>query len=91
LSQPEFAIVWTSPATRALVRLPGKAASAVVALLYGSVSQNPQRVGRALSSPLDGLHSARRGDYRVIYRIDARLRRVTVVAIGHRSDIYRRR
>jgi len=91
LSQPGFAIVWTSPATRALVRRPEKAASAVVELLYGSVSQNPQRVGRALSSPLDGLHSARRGDYRVIYRIEPGPRRVLVVAIGHRSDIYRRR
>jgi len=37
----------------------------------------------------DGLHSARRGDYRVIYRIDDHRRRVEVVAIEHRSDIYR--
>jgi mRNA-degrading endonuclease RelE of RelBE toxin-antitoxin system len=35
------------------------------------------------------LHSARRGDYRVIYRIDDELRTVTVMAIEHRSDVYR--
>ncbi len=37
------------------------------------------------------LHSARRGDYRVIYRIDGHRRRVDIVAIEHRSDIYRPR
>jgi mRNA-degrading endonuclease RelE of RelBE toxin-antitoxin system len=39
--------------------------------------------------PLDDRHSARRGTYRVIYRIDEAERRVAVLAIGHRSDIYR--
>ena len=33
--------------------------------------------------------SARRGTYRVIYRIDDEARVVTVVDIGHRRDVYR--
>jgi mRNA-degrading endonuclease RelE of RelBE toxin-antitoxin system len=33
--------------------------------------------------------SARRGTYRVIYRIDDKARVVTVVDIAHRRDIYR--
>ena len=33
---------------------------------------------------LEGLPSARRGDFRVVYRIDEAERRVEVVAIGHR-------
>jgi len=37
------------------------------------------------------LHSARRGDYRVIYRISDQERHVDVIAIEHRSDIYRPR
>jgi mRNA interferase RelE/StbE len=37
------------------------------------------------------MHSARRGDYRVIYRIDDRARQVIVVAVEHRSDVYRPR
>jgi mRNA interferase RelE/StbE len=37
------------------------------------------------------MHSARRGDYRVIYRIDDHRRQVDAVAIEHRSDIYRPR
>ena len=48
-------------------------------------------VGKPLKLGLEGLHSARRGDYRVIYRIDDDHRRVDIVAIEHRSDIYRPR
>jgi mRNA interferase RelE/StbE len=50
---------------------------------------NPQRVGKCLRPPLDDRHSARRGTYRVIYRIDHSHRSVTVVAVVHRSDAYR--
>jgi mRNA-degrading endonuclease RelE of RelBE toxin-antitoxin system len=63
----------------------------VVEFLYGSLAASPHRVGKPLKLGLEGLHSARRGDYRVIYRIDDHRRRVDVVAIEHRSDIYRPR
>jgi mRNA interferase RelE/StbE len=53
------------------------------------VADNPHRIGKPLKLGLGGLHSARRGDYRVIYRIDDQQRRVTGLAIEHRSDIYR--
>ena len=62
-----------------------------VEFLYGSLAASPHRVGKPLKLGLDGLHSARRGDYRVIYRIDDQRRRIDVVAIEHRSDIYRPR
>lgn len=29
------------------------------------------------------------GDYRVVYRVDDAARTVTVVAVGHRRDVYR--
>jgi mRNA interferase RelE/StbE len=86
-----FAIAWTAASHRALTRLPEKAATAVVEFLYWSLAESPYRVGKALKLGLEGLHSARRGDYRVIYRIDDRQRQVTVVAIEHRSDVYRPR
>ena len=86
-----FAIAWTAAARRALARLPEKVASAVVEFLYGSLAESPHRVGKPLKLGLEGMHSARRGDYRVIYRIDDEQRVVTVLAIEHRSDIYRPR
>jgi len=91
VSGNEFAIAWTTASRRALTRLPEKVATAMVEFLYGSLAGNPHRVGKPLKLGLEGLRSARRGDYRVIYRIDDHLRQVTVVAIEHRSDIYRPR
>lgn len=89
MSENAFAIAWTAASRRALTRLPEKVATAVVEFLYGSLAANPYRVGKPLKLGLEGLHSARRGDYRLIYPIDDRQRQVTVVAIEHRSDVYR--
>jgi len=38
---------------------------------------------------MDNRFCARRGTYRVIYRIDDKARVVTVVDIAHRRDVYR--
>jgi mRNA interferase RelE/StbE len=91
VSGSDFAIAWTTAARRALTRLPEKVATAVVEFLYGSLAASPHRVGKPLKLSLEGLHSARRGGYRVIYRIDDQRRLVIVIAIEHRSDIYRPR
>jgi mRNA-degrading endonuclease RelE of RelBE toxin-antitoxin system len=48
-------------------------------------------LGKPLRFELEGLWSARRGPYRVIYEIDDATRTITVVAVGHRADVYRRR
>jgi mRNA interferase RelE/StbE len=74
-----------------LSRLPETIGTAVVELCYGALAENPQQVGQALKFDLAGLHSARRGDFRVIYRIDEADRRIDVVAIEHRADVYRPR
>ena len=91
MSEDTFAIAWTAASRRALARLPEKVATAVVEFLYGSLASSPYRARKPLKLGLEGLHSARRGDYRVIYRVDDRQRQVTVVAIEHRSDVYRPR
>jgi mRNA interferase RelE/StbE len=59
-------------AQRNLRRLPEKIGAAVVEFVYGSLADNPERVGRALRMELASHHAARRGDYRVGYRIIAR-------------------
>jgi mRNA interferase RelE/StbE len=89
-SAAPFEIHWAAPARRALRRLPEKVATSVVEFVYGPLASNPSRVGRALRYELEGAWSAHRGDYRVVYRIDEPGRRVEVLAIGHRADVYRR-
>ena len=91
MNENAFAIARTAASRRALTWLPEKVATAVAEFLYGSLAASPYRVGKPLKLGLDGLHSAHRGDYRVIYRIDDHQRRITVVAIEHRSDVYRPR
>lgn len=86
-----YAIALAGPARRALARLPEKVATAAVEFLYGSLAENPRRIGKPLVGDLTGVWSARRGDYRVRYLIDDPALVVTVLAIAHRSDVYRAR
>ena len=86
-----YDVAWTPTARRDLAKLPEKVATAAVEFVYGGLSANPQRVGHELQREIAGMHSARRGDFRVLYAIDGPQRRLTVMAIYHRSDVYRRR
>jgi mRNA-degrading endonuclease RelE of RelBE toxin-antitoxin system len=87
----DYEVRLTAPAVRALRRLPEKISTAVIEFVYGSLAADPQRVGKPLKLGLSGLHSAGRGDFRVIYRIEEIGHMVEVVAIEHRSDVYRPR
>ena len=48
-----------------------------------------RRVGKPLRGNLAGLWSARRGTYRVLYRINEDPPEVIVARIDHRRDVYR--
>jgi mRNA-degrading endonuclease RelE of RelBE toxin-antitoxin system len=87
----DYRIDWSGPARRSLQRIPEKVATAVVEFVYTTLAANPHRVGKPLSLGMAGLHSSRRGDYRVIYAIDGDERAVEIVAIEHRADVYRRK
>ncbi len=81
-------MVVAPPARRDLLCLPEKAAAAVLETL-DAIATNPRRMGKLLQFELEGRWSARRGPYRVIYRLDEDDRAVIVLAIGHRADVYR--
>jgi mRNA-degrading endonuclease RelE of RelBE toxin-antitoxin system len=75
-------------ARRDLNRLKEAAASAVLeAIDY--IAEAPHRMGKPLRLELEGLWSARRGTYRVVYRIDESNRLVQIITIDHRADVYR--
>lgn len=76
-------------ARRSVNRLPEKVREAVLAFVHGPLAENPQRVGKPLGRELAGLHSARRGSYRIVYRIVEERVVVQVVRVGPRSDVHR--
>lgn len=85
-----YELVVTAPAARAVQEtLPEAVAFAVIDFMTGPLLDNPKRVGAPLRDELAGIWSARRGTYRILYRIDDEAREVIVLRIGHRRDIYR--
>lgn len=92
MSAEDYELVVAGPAARAIAeQLPEAVAIAVIAFLTGPLLEQPHRVGTPLRRELVGLHSARRGTFRILYRIDDEGRVVTVVRVEHRSDVYRPR
>ena len=85
-----YDLVVAGPAARAIGKeLPESVAAAVIDFITGSLLDNPQRVGRELRNELAGIHSARRGTFRILYRIDEEQRAVTVLRVDRRRDVYR--
>lgn len=80
----------SATARKSMSRLPAKAASAIFQFVDGPLRQNPLRLGKELRGELAGLRSARRGEYRVIYRLDEDERTIHLVFVSHRRDAYRR-
>jgi mRNA interferase RelE/StbE len=88
-SQVPYAVLATAEARRHLDRLPEKIVHAALALIHGPLAENPHRVGKPLVGELQGLWSARRSDYRIIYEIEDTTHRIIVHRVQHRRDVYR--
>lgn len=86
-----FRVIVTRTAARQLgEHLPESVAAACVEFLFGPLAESPHRVGAALRAPCSGQWRARRGEYRVRYRLDETSLVVYVLDIDHRRDAYRR-
>jgi mRNA interferase RelE/StbE len=86
-----YEVRFYAAARRAIAeRLPESVAAAVLEFCEAALAVNPYRVGKPLFGPLSGCHGARRGTYRVVYRIDESSRIVHVLDVDHRSEIYHR-
>jgi mRNA interferase RelE/StbE len=91
-----YGLSLAAPAARALTVGPPRgltaaAAAAVADFLTGALIAEPHRVGKPLERDFADYRAARRGPYRIVYRIDEDKRLVHVVRIDHRADVYRPR
>lgn len=85
-----YEVVFSRTARRALEQeLPEKIAAAAFEFIVGPLRENPHRLGRPLREPLAPLFVARRGEYRVIYRIIDDRVVIEIVTVVHRRDAYR--
>ena len=89
MSEP-YGLVVAGAAARAIAKeLPESVSAAVIELVTTRLIEDPYRVGRVLRNELAGIFSARRGTYRVLYRMDDERREVIVLRVDHRRDVYR--
>lgn len=87
LAEDPYELRTTTAVRRALSEtLPEAVAAAAYEFIMGPLLREPYRVGKRLLSPMDDRFSARRGTYRIIFRIDDKNRIVTVVDVDHRTS-----
>lgn len=90
MGEARYQVVFRGPARRAIAeRLPEAVAAAVLEFCASALTESPYRVGKPLFGPLAGCHAAGRATYRIVYRIDEGARRVHVLDIAHRREVYR--
>jgi mRNA interferase RelE/StbE len=86
-----YDVALTPEAQRQLSRLPAKVVAVVLGGLYGSIARGPWRASKPLHDEPVGLRVARRGEYRVVLRIDESKHLVVVRRIDHHRGVYRPR
>ena len=86
-----YRVEFAGRARRDLRGIPPRILPAIIEFVYGDLARMPRRVGKPLQRELEGLWSARRGPYRIIYEIFEERLVVLVVHVDHRSDISRPR
>jgi mRNA interferase RelE/StbE len=86
-----YDVQFTGPARRDLQSIPPRIVPAIIEFAYGDLAREPRRVGKPLERDLAGMFSARRGPYRLLYRIDNDKRQLHILRVQHRADVYRPR
>jgi mRNA-degrading endonuclease RelE of RelBE toxin-antitoxin system len=79
----------TASALRTISVVPPRVAEPLIAFIFGGLVSDPKRRGKPLQREMAGRWAARRGDYRIVYRLDDESKTMHVLKIGYRSDIYR--
>lgn len=84
-----WSVVATGRFDRDLARLPPRVGTAIVEFVTAVLPENPRRITKPLIGDLEGYRSARRGDYRVIVRLDDAAHVVVLHRVAHRAHAYR--
>ena len=83
-----YLLTLTDEAENDLKRLDSAIAKRIVKKLRWLAANAEIHPHKALTGKWSGFYRLRVGDYRVIYALDHEGRVITVIVIGHRSNIY---
>lgn len=89
MTDPPYRVEVVPRAARDLEQLPYKIASACIEFIFGPLATNPYRVSKPLFRELAGQRAARRGAYRIVFRVDDDTQLIEVLHISHRAHVYR--
>lgn len=84
-----YNILWHERALSDLKALERTMSGKIIEKIKNYLSQNPEKYGRPLKGVLKGLYRYRWSDYRIVFAIDRRENRISVLYIRHRKDVYR--
>lgn len=88
--ETSWEVAFSPGADRALQRLPRKVATAVAEFVLTTLPTAPYQLSKPLRYEFEGWRVARRGDYRVTFRIQDDARVLFIGRIEHRAHAYRR-
>jgi mRNA interferase RelE/StbE len=74
-----------------MARLPQRVVTAVLVYVDERLAQNSRRLCKPLAGELQGIWTARNGDYRVLLRIDDDSQTIVILQVDHRAHAYRPR
>ncbi len=83
-----WTVRYTETAAKAIRNLDAQVRERAQAAI-DTLRDGPYR-GKPLQLTLKGLYSWRTGDWRIIYRIEARHIEILIVTVGHRREVYER-
>ena len=87
----KYTVEYTKTAVKQLKKMDKKIASFILTYIEAKLvnCENPRIVGKPLLGGLSDKWRYRVGEYRILAKIDDHKVIITVVEIGHRSEIYK--
>ncbi len=84
-----FNIIWHEDAIEDLKKLDKSVSRRIINKVKNHLIKNPKKLGKPLKGQFKGLLRYRVGDYRVIFILDYETKKLIILAVNHRKNIYR--
>ena len=86
-----YSVIITERAEKDIAAIPNRKDRERIDQRIRRLADNPRPLGSKKLAGPDDRYRVRQGDYRILYSIEDEIRIVSIVHVGHRKDVYRRR